>query len=210
MNILAHRGLWKTPEEKNKMFSIERAFASGFGVETDLRDYDGTLVISHDIADAGCCRAEELFKFYRDSGSHSILALNVKADGIQILLKPLLEKYQIKKYFLFDMSIPELVVNARESLPFYTRHSDIENECVMYEKAKGVWLDSVYDKCWLTRDIIGRHLMNNKELCIVSPELHGYAYEPTWKMLKDNFYHESGLISLCTDEPNKAKEFFYA
>lgn len=209
MDILAHRGLWKSPEEKNKMLSLERAFKSGFGIETDLRDYAGNLVISHDLADGGSCYAEELFAAYRDYGENSILALNVKADGIQGLLKPLLEKYDIKRYFLFDMSIPELVVNARESLLFYTRHSDIENECVMYEQAKGVWLDSFYDKYWLTRDIIERHLMNNKAICIVSPELHGYSYEFAWKMLKENGYHKNRLISLCTDMPNKAKEFFY-
>ncbi len=209
MEILAHRGFWTSPEEKNTLLSMERAFRSGLGVETDLRDYRGRLVISHNVADETSPDAEEMFRLYRRSGCAGTLALNVKADGIQVLIKPLLEKYGIDRYFLFDMSVPELVVNEREKLLFYTRHSDVEHECVMYEQAGGVWLDSFYDEQWLTKEIIQQHLGKNKKMCIVSPELHGYNYKAVWAMLKENGYHHSELVMLCTDVPDKAKEYFY-
>ena len=48
MELLAHRGLWQEPAEKNSRIAFERAFQAGFGVETDLRDHGGTVVISHD------------------------------------------------------------------------------------------------------------------------------------------------------------------
>ena len=46
MIILAHRNYWKQPIEKNKIISFERSFSLKFGVETDIRDYNGDLMIS--------------------------------------------------------------------------------------------------------------------------------------------------------------------
>jgi len=46
--ILAHRGAWTVPKERNSAEALKRALKSGFGIETDLRDLDGTVVISHD------------------------------------------------------------------------------------------------------------------------------------------------------------------
>ena len=47
--IIAHRGYWKNENEKNKKAAFERAFDCGFGVETDLRDIKGEIVISHNM-----------------------------------------------------------------------------------------------------------------------------------------------------------------
>ena len=52
MKILSHRGYWKTAEEKNTATAMHRSFSLGFGTETDVRDYNGKLVISHDIPDS--------------------------------------------------------------------------------------------------------------------------------------------------------------
>ena len=38
-----------------------------------------------------------------------MLALNIKSDGISEILKKTLKKYSIKNYFVFDMSVPELI-----------------------------------------------------------------------------------------------------
>ena len=37
IKILAHRGFWKEETEKNTKIAFERAFNSGFGIETDPR-----------------------------------------------------------------------------------------------------------------------------------------------------------------------------
>ena len=50
MYILSHRGFWLSPNEKNLEIAFRRSFEAGFGVETDIRDYQGRLVIAHDIA----------------------------------------------------------------------------------------------------------------------------------------------------------------
>lgn len=207
MKIVAHRGVWKKEDEKNTLESLKRALDMGWGIETDLRDYKGELVISHNIADEKCEKAEELFKYYFEHGHEESLALNVKADGIQPLLKKLLEKYQINNYFLFDMSIPEMVVNKREKLTFFTRHSDIEEKCVLYEDAQGVWLDSFYEENWLTEEILERHLKDGKKICIISPEIHGYDATDYWDLLKQPRYVVNDNVMLCTDVPVEAKEF---
>lgn len=209
MQILAHRGLWKTENEKNSFLSISKAFKEGFGIETDIRDYCGKLVVSHDIADEKSITLESVFEEYIQYGGNSVIALNVKADGIQKLLMPLLEKYKVNNYFLFDMSIPEMVVNSEKMLKCYTRNSDIEEKCVLYDIAEGVWLDYFYNRKWLTNIIVEEHLKNNKKVCIVSPELHGYEYRFIWEMLKINSYHKNEFIALCTDKPDEARRYFY-
>ena len=209
MEILAHRGMWTLPEEKNALNAIQKAFVNGLGIETDLRDYNGKLVISHDVANDTSPLAEEMFKMYRDLGLNVQLALNVKADGIQKMLGELLEHYQIKNYFLFDMSVPELVVNDARGLYYYTRNSDIESDCVMYQRASGVWVDYFYDDLWLNEQVLAKHINQKKKVCIVSPELHGKDYKQLWKLLKDTGLYENELVTLCSDRPMEAREYFY-
>ena len=53
VEILAHRGFWKKESEKNTQIAFERAFDKGFGIETDLRDIKGEIVISHNMPVGG-------------------------------------------------------------------------------------------------------------------------------------------------------------
>ncbi len=210
MQILAHRGFWKDKSEKNTIKAIERAFTSGFGIETDIRDYRGNLIVSHDIGDDDSLDAETVFKLYKDVGKDLTLALNVKADGIQKLVLKLIQKYDISNYFLFDMSIPELVVNSNVNIKFYTRSSDIECHLVEEKKADGIWLDSFYDKDFIKEKVNGINVeLLERKVCIVSPELHGWKYEDVWEIIKQNNLHNSEKVQLCTDYPDIAKEFFY-
>ena len=49
MIILSHRGYWKLEEERNRAAAFQRSFDLGYGTETDIRDIQGKLVISHDM-----------------------------------------------------------------------------------------------------------------------------------------------------------------
>ena len=115
MRILAHRGLWSAPEEKNTLTSFSRAFENGFGIETDVRDYCGKLVVSHDIATEQSEPFAKVLDIYNQFNSNEILAVNIKADGIQNLLSRDLQNYSIDNYFVFDMSIPEQVVYHKQN-----------------------------------------------------------------------------------------------
>ena len=209
MEIIAHRGLWTTAEQKNTMPALLNALKEGFGIETDIRDYERKLVISHNVAEESSPLAEELFRAYGDNYFRGMLALNIKADGLQTLLITLLKQYKVTNYFLFDMSIPEAVVNVDRGLTFYTRQSDVEHECVLYEKATGVWMDSFYNDAWMTLDGIRDHLHSGKSTCLVSPELHGRSPHAFWQMLKESGIAGSDQVALCTDKPFEAREYFY-
>lgn len=128
MEIIAHRGFWNKESEKNTLTAIKRAIDNGYGFETDYRDNNGTIVISHNMPLGNEPTAEEIFRLYRDSGTESTLALNIKADGLQELLKDMLNTYQIKKYFLFDMSIPDTIDYILDNMNIATRHSEYEKE----------------------------------------------------------------------------------
>lgn len=206
MKILAHRGLWSSEEEKNSIECLRKAIEQGYGIETDIRDFKGKLVISHDVASENCPLLEDLFRIYQSIGSDVCLALNIKADGLQERLKGLLDAYQIQNYFLFDMSIPEFVVNKKYGLTCFTRNSDIERECVLYDYADGVWMDSFYDVAWLRTEMIDKHLKNGKRIGIISSEIHGYEKNEMWRMLKSASLDDS--VMLCTDCPKEAKEYF--
>ena len=112
MEILAHRGFWNKKKERNTLSSFKKALEHGFGIETDLRDLDGEIIISHDPPIEGYSDFISFSQFldiYISFESNLPLALNIKSDGLYKLLKIILEKYQIKNYFLFDMSIPDLI-----------------------------------------------------------------------------------------------------
>lgn len=207
MKVMAHRGLWESTDERNSLPALRRAINKGYGIETDIRDYMGRLVISHNIADSASPLLESFFIDYISVGSNVPLALNVKADGIQKELYNLIFKYEINNYFIFDMSVPEMVMYKKNEMNFFTRHSDIEEQCVLYDDAIGVWLDSFYEEEWLKADIIKKHLNDKKAVCIISSEIHGFDEKYMWDMLKKENL-ESDDIMLCTDKPEEAEAFF--
>lgn len=208
MIVLSHRGYWKVVNEKNQLVAFERSFNLGFGTETDIRDYKGELIISHDIADNNCVSAKELFSIYNKYDKSLPLALNVKADGLQIKLKELLEQYNIINYFVFDMSVPDGLVYLKQNIKTFTRESEYEKIPSFYDDAYGVWLDE-FQRHWINKEVIAEHSKNNKQICIVSPDLHKRDYKNEWQHYKE-IEKELGInnLMICTDFPEEAKEFF--
>ncbi|MCR4641866.1 MAG: hypothetical protein K5697_07540 [Lachnospiraceae bacterium] len=149
---------------------------------------------------------DELLSICADSDAP--IALNIKADGIQTMIAAALEKQPIKDYFFFDMSNPEMVLYRKCGMPYFTRQSDIEKECVLYENAQGVWIDGFMTSGWIDETILRKHLDAGKRISIISEEIHGRNNERLWKLLRDTgLCRESGLM-LCTDTPVQAVRFF--
>ena len=208
MIILAHRGYWKSDVEKNTAKAFKRALALGFGVELDIRDYKEELVISHNIAGKGCLSFKRFLQIYNDCNRGLLLALNIKADGLQEQLKHLLGEYGVKNYFVFDMSIPDGLEYLKYKLKIFTRESEYEKLPALYDKSVGVWLDEFHGH-WIKERVILKHLKHNKLVCIVSPELHKRDYQKEWcyyKLIEKKTGYKDMVI--CTDHPEEAKEFF--
>lgn len=208
MIVLSHRGYWKEEFEKNTVIAFERSFSRDFGTETDIRDYKGELVISHDITNENCISVKEMFEIYNEYDNMLPLALNIKADGLQVKLKELLSEYKIKNYFVFDMSVPDGLQYFKYNIKAFTRESEYEKMPSFYNNACGVWIDE-FQSHWISREVIERHIQNDKQVCIVSPDLHKRQYQKEWQHYKE-IEKELGIdnLMICTDNPEEAKEFF--
>lgn len=207
MKILAHRGYWDDTVKNNSYEALIKALDNGFGFESDIRDYCGKIVISHDIANEENYLAEAIFDKLSKYDDKYCFAINIKADGLKDLLEDLLNKYNITNYFTFDMSVPQMIEYSEKGLKYFTRQSEYEEELVLYEKADGVWVDAFIEESWITEELLNNHLKNGKKVCIVSPDLHKREYLDFWNKLK-SYKIDFDDIILCTDFPLEARKFF--
>jgi hypothetical protein len=208
MQFLAHRGFWKTNAEQNTLTAFEKAFSNGFGIEFDIRDHNGALVIAHDIPEGeNLLLLREVLNLYKKHSPFNTLAVNMKADGLMEPVKKILLEFAIDNFFLFDMSIPETIRCKATGLPFFSRQSEYEPEVYLYKECKGVWLDC-FISVWYNTDLIKGHLNNGKQVAIVSPDLHKREYMPFWESLKDSTLQSNKNLFLCTDFPDKARGYF--
>lgn len=161
------------------------------------------------MASENCLKLEDFFKLYKKYNTNLPLALNIKADGLQNLLKKLIEKYEITNYFIFDMSVPDALLYIDLNFNVFTRQSEYEKEPSFYDKARGVWMDEFYSH-WIDKNIIKKHIDNGKLVCIVSPELHKRDYKKEWQEYKqiEKELHIQDQLMICTDYPDEARRFF--
>lgn len=203
MKILAHRGWWHAPAEKNTEAAFRRAFESGFGVETDIRDQDGVLKISHDMPVGNAVMDFDYFlDLHRSYPASGTIALNIKADGLQKATRAALDHKAVDDLFCFDMAVPDALGYFANDFVTYTRHSELEPVPPYYERAHGVWLDAFYSD-WITPDVVRKHLDAGKKVALVSPELHGRDHAAAWDAWSDLF---GDNIAICTDLPHLAAE----
>ena len=210
IEIISHRGLWHESGEKNSLQSFKNSLCNDFGIETDIRDHDGDLVISHDIPLKNCNHLllDELLEFYKANNYDKTLALNIKSDGLCSLLRKKLDDFNIENYFVFDMSVPDTLSYQKEDVKFYSRQSEYEKEPILYKESHGIWLDEFHSD-WVTNEVIKSHHINMKKVCVVYPELHGRNYLDKWKNYKDISIRNPELsIILCTDFPLEARSYF--
>ncbi|MEH0860074.1 hypothetical protein [Halobacteriovorax sp. DPLXC-1] len=209
MEIISHRGYWVKNSEKNLEVAFRRSFELGFGTETDLRDYGGEVVISHDMPCGNDIMTfEEFIRIYISYEICSALALNVKSDGLQIPVKSILEKYSVDNYFMFDMSIPDFLQYKKNHLKSFARISEYETITPeMQNLMDGVWFD-YFNNDELDHDSLKHILKYNKQVCLVSPELHKKNHFKFWDKLKQEKLHLNNKLIICTDIPEEAMSFF--
>jgi dTDP-glucose pyrophosphorylase len=203
--ILSHRGYWKAAAEKNTPVAFSRSFDLGFGTETDVRDRNGELVISHDMPNGSEITLTAMLDIL--DGRDLPLAINIKADGLARLLNEQMQARGLTRWFTFDMSVPEMVVQLRLGLPVFSRASEYEEPPARYADALGIWLDG-FTSQWYDVSKISGFLRDGKRVCIVSPELHGRDPKPLWALLKPSEVADHPALMLCTDLPEDAADWF--
>ncbi|WP_241574540.1 hypothetical protein [Rosenbergiella nectarea] len=210
MISISHRGYWLNPSEKNSIAAFKRSFSQGFGTETDIRDYCGELVISHDIPSKESISFEKFLNLFIRYDHRLPLALNIKADGLARDINEFLKFYKIDNYFCFDMSIPDTLHYLKEDMNVFMRRSEYEADNELFFYAKGIWLDNFHANS-LDNESVERYLELGKKVCIVSPELHRRDESELWKEIKalPSEYYSSDQLLLCTDKIEKVVEYFY-
>lgn len=209
-NILAHRGYWTDPKNKNTLSALRAALEAGFGIETDIRDALGQLIISHDPPKSeDAVKLESFLNLVLATNSAGRIALNIKADGLCAELKSLLmQKFQeTKEFYAFDMSVPDSLLYKKSNFPFYARVSEFETDLTLSFEAEGVWVDNFsgnFEQIEFSKKI----LRMGRRVAFVSPELHQRSYAVVWDKIKHEGLHLEPCFELCTDFPCEAWEFF--
>jgi glycerophosphoryl diester phosphodiesterase len=201
MKILSHRGLWRDAKEKNSLEAFRRSAELGFGTETDVRDRQGELVISHDMPRGDEPTLAAFLSVF--AGTDLPLAINVKADGLAEVLCETMRKANVAEWFAFDMSIPDTRAYLHRRAPVFLRMSEVEMQPPWLEAAAGVWLDA-FEATWYTAARI-EELLQTRRVCVVSPELHGREPHDVWRLLAP--MARCARLSICTDRPEELREY---
>ena len=191
--IFAHRGFWKEGGfAPNSIESLESAFEKGFAVETDVRDQQEEIVVSHDP-----CGSSTYSSFNQELLALGGIAINIKSDGLVSRFAELREHLQESQSFVFDCSFPQILQFRKASIPHALRISEYEKELPW--NPDYIWLDAFNDDWWV-KDAKIRKLMDQTPTIIVSPELHGREFLLVWEEFS-KLAQEVENISICTDFP---------
>lgn len=193
--VYAHRGFWNQGGSKvfepNSREAIQSAIQRGFSVETDIRDYEGSVFVGHDPLLESDISLKELLSF---KGKY---ALNVKADGLSFRLS---ETASNVEGFYFDMSIPEYQNYLSKNLKVFGRLSEYESRN-QYIKAEGFWIDGFLSDWWCNSEYLDSLKSTDLNYVFVSPELHQRAPSEIWKSFAP-YFKVSQNFALCTDHPD--------
>jgi hypothetical protein len=202
MRMLAHRGHWLQKAEQNTMAAFRRALEGGHGIETDIRDCAGRLVVAHDPPGPDALDFAT-FLALAMRHPHLPLALNIKADGLAGQVTSAMRAAGHECWFAFDMSVPDTLAWRRLGAPYLTRRSEYEEPGRLDDDATGVWLDAFHGEWW-DQALLEGLLDGGRIVAVVSPELHGRAPEEAWSVLRRIPATRRGGLMLCTDFPDRA------
>jgi hypothetical protein len=205
--LLSHRGCWIKGFRGNSIDAIEHSVMRGYGFETDIRDFNGEIVICHDPPKNPELGLTEMLSHVASLKPDTTItiALNIKSDGLAKSVNDALAAYPQLDCFVFDMSVPDMRHYFNLGVPTFTRLSEVERSPSWVDRCQGIWLDS-FESDWYSLELVNKLLSDRKRVCIVSPELHGRSHIRLWTELRNIWSNPS--LMLCTDIPDTALNFF--
>lgn len=167
MIYVAHR--INTVEELNSV-------PEKFGVEIDVRDVGGELILAHD-AFVGGERFSNFLKYYR----HKLLVVNIKSYGIESKILEELKTFKVTEFFFLD-SAASVIIQLCEGnqAHFSGRVSEFESiETIRLSKNlfDWVWVDCFTEYSLSTEIYATLHKLLNKKICLTSPDLLKRSHE---------------------------------
>lgn len=149
----------------NKIKDLKK-IPSQYGVEVDLRAYGKKIILNHEAFKDG-----EDFETYMASYSHSFIVLNVKESGIEDRIINIMEKREIKNYFLLDLEFPYIYKSSKNGFKkIAIRYSEKEpiNAVLQFKNSfEWVWIDT---NTRLPLNGKVAKILKNFNTCLVCPE----------------------------------------
>ncbi|WP_121604208.1 hypothetical protein [Virgibacillus sp. Bac332] len=162
MDYIAHR--INTVAQLNKL-------PKHYGVEIDLRDAGGRIILQHDPFEDG----EDLEEFLQHY-QHGCMILNIKSERIEHKVQTLLKNYHITNYFFLDSSFPmiyELTRHGERNIAIrFSEFEGIDTILAMQGRVNWVWIDC-FTRLPIDRERFTKLKQAGFKLCLVSPELQG-------------------------------------
>ena len=191
-----------------------------FGVELDVRDDSGDIVVCHDPFYAyEKTLTNWILDDVRRYGCRPVYALNIKADGLEDEIEEMFSSVSFirESAFVFNMSYPSMKQYQAKGIPFAERLSEEET---YWGRSPIVWMDR-----WDWSDAIpcGRYVAFDHgrpaitipptdrkgakcRVYAVSPELHNPDANPSWV---EHFWQkcvEWEIDGICTDWTERCNE----
>lgn len=166
MLIIWHR--WPDLAQAGKATAVDRA-------EIDIRIHNGELIIEHDPFKEGPKLTDWLAGF-----EGNFLLANVKEEGLEQHLVPMLEGTSVKYYFILDESVPSIIKYCKEGNPnFGIRVSKWESASAAIKimqqvtpSPSWIWLDTIAAQLPVDRHELADLVAVGARVCLASPELH--------------------------------------
>ena len=191
--VFSHRGLWDTETSPNSIDALKKAQASSLGIETDIRLFGNQLVVSHDPIDSSQQTIPfDIIEFLAP------IAINIKEDGLQKMISKKNDQIIQSDSFVFDGSIPDILIYKKLGINHALRISEYEQELPWQPFA--IWLDA-FDSDWWLKDKKILEKMKYIPTIVVSSELHGRPKENVWDKTCELFSNPNYLVGICTDYP---------
>lgn len=192
-----------------------------FGVEIDLRNHGDDILVTHDPFITDAPRLED----WLDVFHHRFLIANVKEEGMETKLLPLLERKGIKNFFILDESFPFIRKYALAGIPqFALRVSEFEDYrtavnfahalATVKRKVEWIWADS-FTGDPLPPETAQALRTAGFRICATSPELHHVNEPASWDSrvtafldkLQEPAFSQSRPDMVCTKLPEKWAEW---
>lgn len=147
-------------------------FSTADGIEFDIRDTGGEIIVQHDPFLGG-----QLFTdFLKFCPPNKFYIVNVKSEGIERRAITNLEAHGITQFFLLDCSIPMMVrlgkMGERRLAVRLSEYESMSTVEAMSPFVTWVWVD-VFTQLPITREAEESIRHRGLKLCLVSPELQG-------------------------------------
>ena len=141
-----------------------------YGVEIDVREYRGRLILQHEPFVAG-----EKLEVFLKKFNHKFIIFNVKSERIEFKILHYVKKYKLKKYFFLDSSFPMIknLINLKEKniACRVSDEEDIKTALNLKQKVIWIWFETQFP-FKKSYPILKKLKKNNFKICIVSPDLH--------------------------------------